>query len=107
VVSRAVLEAFRNELAPFRVSGTTIHFTAGTPLPAKLVGTIVAARVKENEGRKKYAQKSFGPACRNPAAGGGPPGRVVRGFSASPRTVLPVPSGYGAGKSCPPGRVPR
>jgi uncharacterized protein YdhG (YjbR/CyaY superfamily) len=48
-VSRATLEKFKNELQAFEVSGTTVHFTPGHPLPAGLVKKIVQARMKENE----------------------------------------------------------
>jgi uncharacterized protein YdhG (YjbR/CyaY superfamily) len=53
VVSRLVLETFKNELKDYDISGTTIHFTAGHPLPAALVEKIVEARIKENEERTR------------------------------------------------------
>jgi uncharacterized protein YdhG (YjbR/CyaY superfamily) len=51
VVSRLVLETFKNELKDYDISGTTIHFTPGHPLPAALVEKIVKARIRENEER--------------------------------------------------------
>jgi len=48
VPGRSVME-FGRELRPFEVSGKTIHFTAGHPLPARLVRKIVKQRIKENE----------------------------------------------------------
>lgn len=51
VVSRSVMETFKNELKPFDTSGTTIHFSAENPLPADLVRKIVELRSKENEER--------------------------------------------------------
>jgi uncharacterized protein YdhG (YjbR/CyaY superfamily) len=51
VVSRQVLETFKNELKDYDISGTTIHFTPKHPLPAALVEKIVKARIRENEGR--------------------------------------------------------
>jgi uncharacterized protein YdhG (YjbR/CyaY superfamily) len=57
VVSKAVLEKFEDELADFDTSGTTIHFTAEKPLPAKLVKKIVKARIAENESLVKHKQK--------------------------------------------------
>jgi len=51
VVSRPVLETFKNELKDYDISGTTIHFTPGHPLPAALVEKIVKARIRENEER--------------------------------------------------------
>ena len=56
-VSKPVLAQFRDEVAPFRTSSTTLHFSAGHPLPASLVTRIVRARVAENEGRWKAKRK--------------------------------------------------
>ncbi len=58
-VSKEVLEQFRDELAPFRTSTTTLHFSAEQPLPAALVEKIVKARVAENEaGTAGHRKKS-------------------------------------------------
>ena len=54
-VSKQVLDTFENELAPWRTSTTTLHFSAEHQLPASLVTRIIKARVAENEQRK--AQK--------------------------------------------------
>lgn len=51
VVSLDVMNAFRDELRDFDVSGRTIRFSARKPLPAALVRRIVEARVLENEAR--------------------------------------------------------
>jgi len=51
-ISKAILELFKTELQPFKISGTAIHFTPEQPLPASLVQKIVAARIRENEERK-------------------------------------------------------
>jgi uncharacterized protein YdhG (YjbR/CyaY superfamily) len=56
-VSKTVLEKFKDELAGFDTSGTTIHFTAENPLPAALVKKIVKARVAENEAQAKLKKK--------------------------------------------------
>jgi len=56
-VNKEVLKEFKNELADFEISGTTIHFTAEHPLPAALVKKIVKARVAENEAQAKLKQK--------------------------------------------------
>jgi uncharacterized protein YdhG (YjbR/CyaY superfamily) len=50
-VSNTLLQQFRDELKPFKISGTTIHFTPQKPLPPELVKKIVLARAKENEER--------------------------------------------------------
>jgi uncharacterized protein YdhG (YjbR/CyaY superfamily) len=52
-VSRELLDSLGSELEPFEISGTTIHFTAKNPLPAKLVEKIVKARIEQNEARAK------------------------------------------------------
>jgi uncharacterized protein YdhG (YjbR/CyaY superfamily) len=56
-VSKTVLEKFKDELAGFDTSGTTIHFTAENPLPASLIKKIVKARVAENEAQARLKQK--------------------------------------------------
>jgi uncharacterized protein YdhG (YjbR/CyaY superfamily) len=53
VVSRSVLETFKNELKDYDISGTTIHFTARHPLPLILVEQIIKARIRENEERAR------------------------------------------------------
>jgi uncharacterized protein YdhG (YjbR/CyaY superfamily) len=53
VVSASAINAFRDELQDFDVSGRTIRFSATKPLPAGLVKRIVKARVQENEARAK------------------------------------------------------
>ena len=47
-VSKTPLQLYREELKPFKISGTTIHFTPPKPLPPELVKKIVLARVEEN-----------------------------------------------------------
>ncbi len=47
-VDKTVLAGFQKELTGFKVSGTTIHFTADHPLPTTLVKRIVKARMKQN-----------------------------------------------------------
>jgi uncharacterized protein YdhG (YjbR/CyaY superfamily) len=53
VVSLDVINAFRDKLQDFDVSGRTIRFSAKRSLPAALVKRIVKARVQENEARGK------------------------------------------------------
>lgn len=51
-VSKSITEIFKEELRPYKISGTTIHFTPEKPLPAALVQKIVRVRIKENEEKK-------------------------------------------------------
>lgn len=53
LVSKSVIEKFKNELKDFKIFGTTVHFTSKKPLPVSLVKKIVKERVKENEASKK------------------------------------------------------
>ncbi|HSQ79335.1 MAG TPA: DUF1801 domain-containing protein [Candidatus Bathyarchaeia archaeon] len=50
------VQAFRRELAPYRVSKGTVHFPLDRPLPLKLVARIVKFRAAEN--RRKRAAKA-------------------------------------------------
>jgi uncharacterized protein YdhG (YjbR/CyaY superfamily) len=45
----SVLDAFKEDLKPFRVSKGTLHFPLDKPLPAALVKKIVKARIAQNE----------------------------------------------------------
>lgn len=59
-VSKSIFRLFEKELEPFKIAGTTIHFTPAQPLPATLVKKIVKARIRENEvlqGAKKLGRK--------------------------------------------------
>lgn len=49
VMSTAVMEAFREEIAPYDTATATIRFSPKEPLPKALVEKIVMARVVENE----------------------------------------------------------
>jgi len=51
--SVAVADAFADELASFRVSKGTIHFTPDEPLPKSLVRKIVKAKMKEIDGQAR------------------------------------------------------
>ncbi len=55
--SRSILTTFSSELAPFKISGTAIHFSPEHPLPAALVKKIVKARIAQNEARAKVKPK--------------------------------------------------
>ena len=49
VMRPPLVATLRDEIAPHRASGGTIHFTAEHPLPAALVERVVRARMAENE----------------------------------------------------------
>lgn len=49
VVNKRILEEFKEELKPFKSTGTTIHFSPEKPLPVELIEKIVKMRVQENE----------------------------------------------------------
>ena len=51
--SKLILKNFAKELQPFKVKGSTIHFTPQNPLPAALLKKMVKARVAQNEARRK------------------------------------------------------
>jgi uncharacterized protein YdhG (YjbR/CyaY superfamily) len=53
IVSLDVVNAVRDALRGFEISGRTVHFSAATPLPAAIVTRIVRARVRENGARAK------------------------------------------------------
>ena len=57
-IGKKLLKELANELKPFEIKGTTIHFSASNPLPAKLVKKIVNERIKENEMRFLKKQKT-------------------------------------------------
>jgi uncharacterized protein YdhG (YjbR/CyaY superfamily) len=52
-MSKAVIEAHRDELRPYHAGKGTLHFTASRPLPAALVKKLVRARIAENEARSR------------------------------------------------------
>ena len=53
VQSPAVMEAHRDELAPYSTSKGTVHFAAGAPLPEELVRKLVGARIVEIDAAQK------------------------------------------------------
>ena len=52
-VSDAVVERYKDELAPFRGKDSTLRFTPEKPMPAALIKKLVKARMKENEAARK------------------------------------------------------
>ena len=53
LMSRATMEAHKEELRNYDTSKGTIRFQADHPLPAALVRKLVKARLRENDRRKK------------------------------------------------------
>ena len=49
VMSPPLVKAMKDDLKGVKVSGATIHFLPGKPLPVALIKKIVKARVKQNE----------------------------------------------------------
>lgn len=62
VMSTAVMDAHRDDLAPFTTTTATVHFSYDRPLPASLVEKLVSARVRENAER---ARERRGPRARS------------------------------------------
>jgi len=56
-VSKTVVDAFKQDLKGYKVSGTTIRFTSEKPLSAELVTKIVKMRMAENEANRKVRDK--------------------------------------------------
>lgn len=52
-MSPDLASSMRDRIAPHKLSGGTIHFSADDPLPDDLVTDIVTARVAENEARQR------------------------------------------------------
>ncbi len=55
-MSHDVIKQFKDELKPFKVSGTTIQFQPRSTLPALLVKKIIKARMKENMERESKSK---------------------------------------------------
>ncbi len=51
-MSRAVMDAHKDELDTYETSKGTIHFSPNEPLPDALVTRLVKARLQENEARR-------------------------------------------------------
>ncbi len=52
-MSPVVIKAFKDQLKPYKISGTTIHFPHNKALPSALVKRIIRARVIENSSKSK------------------------------------------------------
>ena len=53
VQSLAVMEAHRDDLAPYDTSKGTVHFAPDTPLPDALIAKLVRARMAETDATAK------------------------------------------------------
>jgi uncharacterized protein YdhG (YjbR/CyaY superfamily) len=73
-VSKEVIERFKSELAPYRTSTTTLHFSADHPLPASLVGPPSQARRGTHP---PPASQICGGTLPAPSAGGGLPPHLL------------------------------
>jgi uncharacterized protein YdhG (YjbR/CyaY superfamily) len=61
-MSLGVIEAHRDELAPFQAGKGTLRLTPEKPIPAALVERLVRARIEENaaRGRRQGASAASG-----------------------------------------------
>lgn len=57
VMSPPLVKKMAEELKGLKVSGATLHFEPGKPLPSALIQQIVKARVAENEARAAAKKK--------------------------------------------------
>jgi len=57
-MSYDIVKKLKDELKPYKVSGTTIHFPFDKALPAALVKKIVKTRIKENDEKLKNKSMS-------------------------------------------------
>jgi len=55
-MSPALVKAMSSELKELKISGATIHFAPGMPLPVELIRRIVEARVEENKEKAASAK---------------------------------------------------
>jgi len=59
-MSSGLVKKMKNELSGCKISGTTLHFNPGEPLPTEIITRIVLARMQENEAlamkRKKVSK---------------------------------------------------
>ncbi|WP_414470174.1 iron chaperone [Methanobacterium sp. ACI-7] len=52
-INKSLLDTFKDELKDYKISGTTVHFTAEKPLSEEFVRKIVKKRIEENEEHAK------------------------------------------------------
>jgi len=58
VMGTSVMKAHKDELKHYDTATATIRFPVDKPLPVSLVRKLVKARMKENEGRVRKAQRN-------------------------------------------------
>ncbi|HVW15557.1 MAG TPA: DUF1801 domain-containing protein [Mucilaginibacter sp.] len=56
-MSSDLTKKFKDDLKGIKISGTTLHFSPGEPLPVQIIKKMVLERVKENEARAMLKQK--------------------------------------------------
>ena len=52
-----LVEAFKEELAPYEIARGTIHFPFSEPVPVKLITRIAKFRAREAAGRKRLGHR--------------------------------------------------
>ena len=57
VINKEILKDLKTALTGYKISGTTIHFTADKPIPESLIKKIVELRIRQNQHRKSAASK--------------------------------------------------
>ncbi len=57
LMSKAVMEEYKDELKLFDTTKASIHFTAAKPIPKALVKKLILARIAENEKREARKKK--------------------------------------------------
>lgn len=56
-MSYDVIRKFKEELKPYKISGTTVHFTSDNPLSPSLVKKIIKERIAENASKTNAKKK--------------------------------------------------
>ena len=56
-MSTSINQKMADELNGIKISGTTLHFVPGQPLPTELIKKIVSTRVQENETKAALKKK--------------------------------------------------
>jgi len=57
LMSKAVMDEYKDELKLFDTTKASIHFTSAKPIPSALVKKLIMARIEENEKRESWKKK--------------------------------------------------